>query len=147
MDFLLARQAHQQRVLNPAGRAPRGKDVQHHHLAAQGAAGQAHPLDKARWEKIGKVEIRRGLVEQRRWQLARVAARKQGDGKIPRQRREQQQRHQEDQPAHLAYSAAAGWATGLRAATPTRQRRSVRLTTPPSAMMIAPSQIQETIGL
>ena len=50
----------------------------------------------------------------------------------------------------FVYSPAAGTGCGprreLREAAPTRQRRSLRLTTPPNAMMIAPIQIQGTSG-
>ena len=50
----------------------------------------------------------------------------------------------------MVYSPAAGTAcgppAGARPAAPTRQRRSLRLTTPPNAMITQPIQIQGTSG-
>ena len=83
-----------------------------------------------------------------------VVVRPQRDHEIPCEHQEQRERQHIDQTPHgqrfMVYSAAgSGGAIGrreARAPAPTRQRRSLRLTTPPNAMITQPIQIQGTSG-
>ena len=76
----------------------------------------------------------------------RIVAGTQRPSEVSGQDQEKPDRQQGDETAHIYSAGAAAAARRERAAAPIRQRRSLRLTMPPNAMITAPIQIQGTNG-
>ena len=132
-------------MLGMAGHAPGGEGIDQADLALM----QVRRLEAGiRTPGRRQVELRRLLADERRGQLLRVEpqALVEEDG----QDAEDEDRQDEvDLAAHAHSAAPAGWALVWACAVLTTGslRRPDMAMAPPSAMMMAPPQIQETSGL